>query len=1061
MEPSMKGKKKHIKKRMIKGIMPVVLAAALLFGSLQLVPVQKVQAAGENLIQNPNFAENDLSAWMDTGAKITVESQEEEIFDGVKTYATISERTQTYQGFSQDVTALVEPGEEYEISFYVKLSEDYKGLGTAERQVFFGPYVVEDGETKYLSQAYSGEISGGLLKECPVGEWVQLSGSYLVAEDATQVVVRFQEESSKNMGSYSVTGVSMKKKGEEKPVVQAPGEDALPRLRDSITVALGEETIVGMVTHPVNNKKEWEVLVTHANAVTTGNELKPDSHFGYSNAKCPGTETVTLNGKQLLVPKIDFSRGNQFLNGVLKHNEANPDNQIKVRGHVLVWHAQTPEWFFHEEYDPSKDYVSKEVMDQRLEWYIKSILQHYLGPDSKYKDLFYGWDVVNEACADSTAMVYRDDTGGDDKLTDSTHGTKSSWWHIYQSNEYIINAFKYANKYAPADVELYYNDYNEIWNVKVPNICELLRAVKAEEGAPGVGTRIDGFGMQAHYSLDDFNVQNFESAAKSYLDIVGKIQLTELDMKASSRYDGTAATRDQEYQDQALCYQSIFEALQRLEAVDGYDVTGITFWGVTDPTSWLQNRSDVGGGADGLRSQCPLLFDGNYEAKPAFWAFVDPSKIKIAQKRVEVRRVYDGKFKDGNSYAFEYGNTSATMIPIWDEDGLKVQVEVKDKSLDGEKDYVTVYFVEETEGREEITPTIVKVTREEASAIGGGYRAVVKVPLKEYYFGKQFLLDVKVTNGDGTEVSFNDIQGTQETSSLNYAFWSLKPALTYVPKGSPKVDGVKDEIWDTAATLWLNVNTGAAESAAKVKLLWDTEKLYVLAQIQDGDVSAAGTEPYEQDSLEIYIDENHARSATYGNDDKRYRINCENEVTCLGKKASEKKVESVTQKTDDGFVIEASFAWTDLSPKVHNLVGLELRLNDANASGVRIGTLSWNDETGEAGTSTACFGTIKLAVEGEPREETENPDAQFSRAKAFAAPGSGTGADDGAEKDGNVGDGTPISDEKEVKDNPKQNLVWVWLLAAAVVVAAAGAFLGVRAQKKKTRQTKGQDKEGK
>lgn len=1049
-------------KRKSKKFLGAVLALALMLGGIEWVPAMDAQAAGsgENLIRNPNFADADMSVWMDTGAQITVESQTEEICSGVTTYATISGRTQSYQGFSQDVTDLVQPGGEYEVSYYVKLSEDYEGLSDSQRQVFFGPYVVVDGETKYLNQSYSGDISGELFRTVPVGQWVQLSGTYKVDEDATQVVVRFQEESSTKKGAYSVTGIVMKQtSGPASVPVAEEWDDGLPALKDAITSALGEDTIVGMVTHPVNNKKEWGVLTKHANAITTGNELKPDYHFGYSNDRCPGTETVTFNGRSMVVPKIKFSGSDQFLNAVLKYNEDHPDNFIKVRGHVLVWHAQTPEWFFHEDYDPKKDYVSKEEMDRRLEWYIKSLFEHYLGEDSKYRELFYGWDVVNEACADSDSQVYRDDKGGSDKLTDSTHNTKSSWWHIYQSNEYIINAFKYANKYAPADVELYYNDYNDSWPVKVPNICELLKAVKAEEGAPGVGTRIDAFGMQAHYSAGDFNVQNFETAARAYLDIVGKIQLTELDMKATNNYDGTEATKDQEYQDQALCYQSIFEVLKKLNAIDGYEVGGITFWGVTDPTSWLQNRNDVGGGSDGLRSQCPLLFDGNYEAKPAYWAFVDPSKIKIVQKKLAVRRSYDGNFNEGDKYSFSAGGVSADIIPMWDENGLLVQVEVKDSSRDGERDYVTVYLDEENRGEEGITPVTAKMNRMEASSNSSSYKAVLRLPLSEIKIGKQLLLDVVVHNGDEV-VCFNDIWGEQEKSSRNYASATLQPALTVIPQGTAVVDGEMEEIWNTAATLWLNVGVGNAEAAAKAKLLWDKEKLYLYAVVKDGDVSAAGKEAYEKDSLEIYIDEEHDRSPKYGKDDKRYRISCENEVTCLGEKAKEKDVQSFVKKTEDGYVIEASIAWSGKTSRVHKLVGLDLRLNDANASGSRIGTASWCDATGEAGNSPICFGTVRLAAQGEPREEAENPDAAFATAKLFTASESASQPQEGADSQN-----PPLEDGKEVEDNPKSDGGFMPVLAGAALVvaaAAAGVILAKRKKKKTGEKTgdKTEDKTG-
>ncbi|MBQ2101018.1 MAG: endo-1,4-beta-xylanase [Lachnospiraceae bacterium] len=1031
----------------------VILALALVLGSIVWTPMGKVKAAGENLIQNPNFESEDLSDWSSAGATLTRETQDQPIFDNVKTYATISGRAQSYQGFWQDVSDKVQAGKEYEVSFYVKLSDEYASLDASQRQVFFGPQVLENGITKYLSRAYSPEVKGDLLMEVPVGQWVKLSGTFSVGEDVTEVIVRFQEESSQGKLSYSITGVSMTlKEGQEEQGQQQPVEETdIPILRDAITAELGEGTIVGMVTHPVNNKKEWNLLTQHANAITAGNEFKPDAHFGYSNGRCPGMETVTFNGKKLLVPKIDYTRGEQVLNAVLKYNEANPDNQIKVRGHVLVWHAQTPEWFFHEDYDPTKDYVSKEVMDQRLEWYVCSLFTHYMGKDSKYKDLFYGWDVVNEACADSTAQVYRDDKGGNDKLTDSTHSSKSSWWHIYQSNEFIINAFKYANKYAPANVELYYNDYNDSWPVKVPNICALLKAIKEQEGAPGVGTRIDAFGMQAHYGLDSFDAANFEAAARQYLDIVGKIQLTELDMGASANYDGTAATVDQEYMDQALVYQKIYEILKKLDKEPGYEIGGITFWGVTDPNSWLQNKSDLGGGSDGLRSQCPLLFDGNYEAKPAFWAFVDPSKIKIVQKKVEARRTYNGEFKDGASYSVESGSLSATVVPLWDEDGVSFQVEVKDKSLDGEGDYVTVYVTEDLEGKDGAVTQKYSVDRTKSVAIGGGYKPTVKIPLSEMRFGKQFLFDIVVTDGSGEKLGFNDIQMNQETSTRNFAICTLKPALTRVAQGTPVIDGEMDDVWKTTQTLWLNVNTGSAKCAAKAKVLWDTKKIYVYAEVQDSDVSVAGKEAYEQDSLEVYLDENHAGGITYGKDDKRYRINAENAVTCLGSKASEKKVESKVKKTENGYVIEAAFEWTDAKPKVHTLIGFDLRINDATADGTRIGTLSWADATGEAGTNPSCFGTIKLAAESEALEEGENPDLAISQAPKFVMDESAKPEEQTQASENGEGEpAQPIGNEKEVPDNPKE-APWtpILIVCGVIVIGGIGAFFGVKASKKK------------
>ena len=158
--------------------------------------------------------------------------------------------------------------------------------------------------------------------------------------------------------------------------------------------------------------------------------------LGYSRV-CPGQETVTLNGEELAVPKTDFSLAEQILDVILEWNEEHPDNFIRVRGHVLVWHSQTPEWFFHENYDETRDYVDKDTMTRREEWYIKDRFGTFLPvKTANTENFFYGWDVVNEAVSDNTG-TYRSDA------------ENSSWWAVYGSPEYICNAFVFANRYAP------------------------------------------------------------------------------------------------------------------------------------------------------------------------------------------------------------------------------------------------------------------------------------------------------------------------------------------------------------------------------------------------------------------------------------------------------------------------------------------------------------------------------------------------------------------------------------------------------------------------------------
>jgi len=396
----------------------------------------------------------------------------------------------------------------------------------------------------------------------------------------------------------------------------------IPSLRDCILNNRGWLIGAAVTESEIQDEGVWNIITTHFSAVTLGNELKPDALFNYSNATCPGTTTDEVDGVTLEVPVLNYGRAERMLNKILDWNTNNPDREIKVRGHVLVWHSQTPEWFFHEDYDKNKPYVDKETMNLRLEWYIKTVLTHFTGEDSKYKDLFYGWDVVNEAVSDSGK--YRTDSENpSEPLNNNTHGSNSSWWAVYGSEEFIVNAFKYANKYAPTDLELYYNDYNECNAVKRAGIVKLLETIKEHEGEPGVGTRISAMGMQGHYGMSDPDISNVQSSIETYSRIVGAVQITELDIKASSDYDGTEATREAEYEKLRKRYNVLYYAMKAADSGADVNLTAVTFWGTVDKYSWLQNRSDVGGGSNSKTSQCPLLFDDNYEPKSCFWVFTE------------------------------------------------------------------------------------------------------------------------------------------------------------------------------------------------------------------------------------------------------------------------------------------------------------------------------------------------------------------------------------------------------------------------------------------------------
>ena len=772
-----------------------------------------------------------------------------------------------------------------------------------------------------------------------------------------------------NAGSGSaISLVSVTVETDTTPKTPPEIEQNIEDWKKSVTSsdALGENAIAGtgIMLDEIKDNTLMDLVEKHFNAVTFGNELKPDALFNYQLEKSVKTKTVQFDGQDLEVPvvndagdSLDFSRADAMVDKILEWNAAYPDRKIRIRGHVLVWHSQTPEWFFHENYDISKTYVDKATMNRRLEWYISSVFDHYFGEaaNKKYDGLFYGWDVVNEAVIGNT---YRTDkVNPAESLDEIRHGNNSSWWHVYQSNEFIINAFKYANKYAPSDVELYYNDFGETDNIKSEGIIKLISDVKSAQG-----TRLDAFGMQAHYSVDSFSAAQFKTVAKKYAEAAGKVQLTELDFQASAAYKSGAASKESEYTKMAYCHKQLFDAAKDLKK-NGTNVAGITVWGVIEPNSWLHSQSNVGGGADGSK-QCPLLFDGKYKAKPAYWAYVDATKLEPLIQDIVVAE-QKGDTMSGTEYSFSDDDTQAAFIPTWDKDGLNVLVSVKDATIN-DTDEVTVY-VDETNSAGDVTPVKKTVKRSEAQAVDGGYRATIKVPMTDLKVAKTIGMDVKVMNNDKA-VSFNDLKEMQETSSKYYAKATLKPGIEKATKATVKIDGEADSEWDKAVAIPLTINLGA-KVTADAKVLWDDENLYVYATVKDPVLNKDGGEAYQQDSLEVFIDENNAKTESYDDDDKQYRINYENEHSFNGKKCLEENVQSAAKVTGDGYVIEAAFKWTDIKPKKGDRIGLEFQINDADASGARIGTLSWNDETGMGWSKSSVYGTIELTAEPTPEPE--------------------------------------------------------------------------------------------
>lgn len=805
-----------------------------------------------------------------------------------------------------DIASIISSGTKYVYTYWAKAESE----GTLKLNV--------NGATSDWSSVSSTQ---GFPESDLTTEWKKYTGSFVLEDSKDQV--QFQFAGSNGM-TYYLDDFKIEEDGTQEKTI----EKDIKSLKDVVATSkgLGKNAIIGteVNTSEYTDELYMDLLYKHFNGVTLGNELKLDCMMGYhdGNKTNPGLTKTVLNGKEIVVPILDHSRADAILDKILELNAQNR-KQIKVRGHVLVWHSQAPEWFFHEDYVASNPYVSKDEMNERLEWYIKEMMDYYTNPKTetgkKYSKLFYGWDVVNEAISDNTGSYRTDTEPGNDSLTDPTHGTKSSWWKVYQSNEYIINAFKFANKYAPKSLELYYNDYNECNPQKRDGIVELLKAVKNAEG-----TRIDGMGMQGHYDMLSPTVGQLEDAIRSYCGVVGKVMLTEVDIKGVK--DDTKC---------AYRYKEIYEKLVELDKEDGIEINGLIFWGSVDKYSWLQSSSNVGGGSDGSEKQRPLLFNDNYKAKPAYYAFVDPSKLAPYTQKIVIIQSESEEFDNAESYSFEKDGVSATIRTIWQNNKIKAKVEVNSKNKFDSIDFC-------------VNDKIVNVSVDQMEKTGNVCGAVVVLEDSDLICGQNKILDLKI----------NTSKGTVCMSDVFIAEGIVKP-FTEIKKGSVKIDGQLDAEWAKAKDVPLQINIGA-NVRANAKLLWDEEKLFVYMTVKDSVLNEENEEFYQQDSIEVFIDENNSKFESYDEDDKQYRISYKNVPSFNGSKCNQENMKSFAKITNDGYIVEASFKWTDVKPQVGSIIGLDLQINDADTSGSRKGTLNWFDETGTGYTNPKNLGTVLL-----------------------------------------------------------------------------------------------------
>ncbi len=309
------------------------------------------------------------------------------------------------------------------------------------------------------------------------------------------------------------------------------------------------------------------------NSITLENEMKPDAMLGYSATLISKDEArrlgyyVPSSMTETYVPRINFNT----LDEVLKICH---QNGLKMRAHTLVWHSQTPDWFFRTGYSTNYGYVSQAQMDLRMEYYVKSVINHVY--NSPYGDVVYAWDVVNE---------YQ-------------HATNCGWLSIYGNvNNYpsfVKKAFQYAHERLEYfgkgnSVSLFYNDFNTY--MEVNDIITMINFINSN------GKICDGVGMQSHLNTNYPSVSYYTDAVKAFLNAGFEVQITELDVVNKGDTD------------QANYLYQIMSNVLALKK-NGGKITGITIWGLSDDVTWI-------------RGERPLLFSSLGQPKSAYYRMLE------------------------------------------------------------------------------------------------------------------------------------------------------------------------------------------------------------------------------------------------------------------------------------------------------------------------------------------------------------------------------------------------------------------------------------------------------
>lgn len=802
-----------------------------------------------------------------------------DVAHGGEQSAIVTDRVNQGAGIGRDVLGVLEPGATYEVSAWVRFAEGQPG-----DELWLS--LQRDSSFQTLGQ-FTGITNAG---------WTEITATFAMGAAETTALLYLEtpwegEGVTGNTSDFLVDDI----------VVRVPEpaviEDITP-IKDTTDFPVG----VAIDSRETSGSAS-DLLLRHFGQITPENHMKPEAWYDAEGNFRAHPEADAL---------MTFAA----------------ENDLRVYGHVLVWHSQTPAWFFQNaagEALTTSD-ADKQFLRDRLRTHIFDIAGYLSGEYGLFgaRNPLVAFDVVNEVIADSG---------------DFADGMRRSEWYRILGEEFVDLAFQYADEafnetYAAPGIDrpvtLFINDYNTEQSGKQSRYHALVERLIAR------GVPVDGVGHQFHVNLA-MPVSALEQAIVAFEDLPVTQAVTEFDVPT-----GTPVT-EALLIDQGYYVRDAFRVFR--EHTD--DLFHVTVWGLTDGRSW---RSSSG---------APLLFDDGYQAKPAYYGAVD-GELPLT---VRTANVFAGDVALTADAAAALEWKQLPLHPIgdaarfqlrWAPDHLSVFVSVDDADAEPGDGVAFTWGDAAVSLSRDGTGAVEAVVTER----DGGYDVVAHLPASLAQ-GATAGFDVRVTDGDQTAGWSSE--GAVGTLSF------VEP-LSYVEveaaASAPVVDGAPDALWAAAnAVTTAKEVQGTSGAIATVRTLWHEQTLYVLAEVADPVVDVSGSDPWVQDSVELYVDAGNAKNGSYRYDDTQIRINADNAVSFgTGDETFQRnRVQSSATRVEGGYVVEAAISLLEYGgPGTFH--GLDFQVNDAT-DGTRTAIRNWADPTGAGYQSTARWGVGQLLPE--------------------------------------------------------------------------------------------------